>query len=201
MTSGIDRSNFFFSPQGFGGAPSWEQVQQVGAGIVGQTGEAIATLHETVGQAQNSLEATMRRAENLSGGMADVLQHAVATAVQNWLSAHRFWGWLIQHPLVSVLLILVLLTLLRGLLGAIAQFVEQAWVAVLRSPLELGKWLLGVGTKSFQLAITPGTAKREVDSKQQRLTEILNRLETLKQEQDALLQEVKTLLGSEKAQS
>jgi hypothetical protein len=55
-----------------------------------------------------------------------------------------------------------------------------------------------LGAKSFHLAIAE---KREDDAKQQRLTEIVNRLETLKQEQNELLQEVKTLLGSEQVKS
>ncbi len=112
------------------------------------------------------------------------------------MDGHPFWAWLVSHPFWSLGLVFVVLVLLRGLLGAIAHFVEQVWLAILRSPLVLSKWLLGLGTKSFHLAIAE---KREGDAKQQRLTEIVNRLEMLKQEQSELLQEVKTLLGSEQA--
>lgn len=114
------------------------------------------------------------------------------------MDGHPFWAWLVGHPFWSIGLVFVVLVLLRGLLGAIAHFVEQVWVAILRSPIALSKWLLGLGAKSFHLAIAE---KREDDAKQQRLTEIVNRLETLKQEQNELLQEVKTLLGSEQVKS
>jgi hypothetical protein len=135
----------------------------------------------------------------LTGGLTDAVQNAIATMIKNWMDGHPFWAWLVSHPFWSLGLVFVVLVLLRGLLGAIAHFVEQVWVAILRSPLELSKWLLGLGAKSFQsLAIAE---KREGDAKQQRLTEIVNRLEMLKQEQNELLQEVKTLLGSEQVKS
>lgn len=132
----------------------------------------------------------------MTGGLTDAVQNAIATMIKNWMDGHPFWAWLVSHPFWSLGLVFVVLVLLRGLLGAIAHFVEQVWVAILRSPLVLSKWLLGLGTKSFYLAIAE---KREGDAKQQRLTEIVNRLEMLKQEQNELLQEVKTLLGSEQA--
>jgi len=130
---------------------------------------------------------------------ADAMQNAFGRAMQQWMMEHPLWGWLIQHPLISVGLLLVLLVLLQGLLSALAQLIQRAGWALLRSPWQLSQWLLGFSAKSFQAALAP-SAKREAESKQQRLTEIVNRLEALKQEQDALLQEVKAIVASDSHQ-
>lgn len=130
----------------------------------------------------------------------DAMQNAFGGAMQQWMMEHRMWGWLIQHPLISVGLLLVLLVLLQGLLSALAQLIQRAGWALLRSPWKLSQWLLGFSAKSFQAALTSNT-KREAESKQQRLSEIVSRLETLKQEQDALLQEVKAIVAADAPKS
>jgi len=154
----------------------------------------------TVEQARISLQGTVQRAGSLSAGMTDAMQRAFGGAMQQWMAEHQFWAWLIQHPFWSVGLLLVMLVLLQGLLSAIAQLIQRAGLALLRSPWKLSQWLFGFSTKSFQAALTPGP-KREAESKQQRLTEIMNRLEVLKQEQDALLQEVKAIVASDSPKS
>ncbi|HEY9750812.1 MAG TPA: hypothetical protein V6C63_19180 [Allocoleopsis sp.] len=150
-----------------------------------------STLSHMAGQALTQVQQSVA---------TDAVQNAFGGAMQQWMAEHRMWGWLIQHPLTSVGLLLVLLVLLQGLLSAIAQLIQRAGWALLRSPWKLSQWLLGFSAKSFQAALAPG-AKREAESKQQRLTEIVNRLEALKQEQDALLQEVKAIVASDSPQS
>lgn len=150
-----------------------------------------STLSHKAGQALTQVQ---------QGAVADAMQNAFGGAMQQWMAEHRMWGWLIQHPLVSVGLLLVLLVLLQGLLSAIAQLIQRAGWALLRSPWKLSQWLLGFSAKSFQAALAPST-KREAESQQQRLCELMDRLEVLKQEQDALLQEVKAILASSSSRS
>nr|WP_290228089.1 hypothetical protein [Trichocoleus desertorum] len=129
--------------------------------------------------------------------MTDAMQKAFGRVMQQWMAEHQFWAWVLQHPFWSVGLLLVLLVLLQGLLSAIAQLIQQAGIALLRSPWKLSQWLVGFSAKSFQSALTVGDAKQGTDPKQQRLSEIVERLEALKQEQDVLLQEVKAIVASE----
>ncbi|MBW4487139.1 MAG: hypothetical protein KME12_05050 [Trichocoleus desertorum ATA4-8-CV12] len=129
--------------------------------------------------------------------VADAMQNALGGAMQQWMAEHQFWAWVLQHPFWSVGLLLVLLVLLQGLLSTIAQLIQQAGIGLLRSPWKLSQWLFGFSARSFQSALTAGDAKQGTDSKQQRLSEIVDRLEALKQEQDALLQEVKAIVASE----
>jgi hypothetical protein len=150
----------------------------------------------------DSISSTLSRkagqalAQGQHSAVTDAMQRAFGGAMQQWMAEHQFWAWLLQHPLISVGLLLVLLVLLQGVLSAIAQFIQRAGLALLRSPWQLSQWLFGFSAKSLQAALTPGT-KRDTESKQQRLSEIVDRLEMLKQEQDVLLQEVKAILASD----
>ncbi|MBD1861351.1 MULTISPECIES: hypothetical protein [Trichocoleus] len=176
-----------------------EQARVRAADAVSATAQqAQMSITYAVEQAKSSVEGTVQQTGSLSSGMADAMQNALGGAIQQWMAGHQFWAWLIQHPLISVGLLLVLLVLLQGLFSAIAQLIQRAGLALLRSPWQLSQWLFGFSTKSFQAALASGP-KQEAESKQQRLTEIVNRLEVLKREQDALLQEVKAIVASDSA--
>jgi urea transporter len=127
--------------------------------------------------------------------LAEGLQRAFESMLQSWFEEHPIPAWLAAHPWVTVGLILLLILLLRGLLGAIARLVEQIWLAILRSPFVLGGWFLKLGSSLFN---RPAFASPESNplTQQQRLATILDRLETLRQEQDDLLKEVRTILGN-----
>lgn len=115
--------------------------------------------------------------------------------VQDWLSRHPILLWLVIHPWWLLVAILVALFLLSGLLRAVAGLTEKLWLALLRLPILLGQWvwrgtlflLRRPFTKPVVLPVNPVNPP-------DRLTEVLDRLEVLRQEQDALLKEVKSLL-------
>lgn len=120
---------------------------------------------------------------------------AVGMSLQNWLNAHPLIHWVVDHPLWTVGFVVLAIFLFWGLLRAIARFIEQLWLVILRSPLLLFRWILGMGTRTYeQLAGAKDLPVPAQVKSQERLTEILTRLETLRQEQDALLQEVRSLL-------
>jgi hypothetical protein len=96
--------------------------------------------------------------------------------------------WIAVHPLYDLGLGLAVLFLLAGLLKAIARLTERLWLALLQSPLRLGKWLLSRLAQLFKLRLAPEPVP-------DRLPEILTRLEALRQEQDALLHEAHRLLA------
>ena len=141
------------------------------------------------------MEQLSNQATNTVGkGVSD----AIAGSFQSWLMTHPTIHWIVDHPLWSVGLIVLAIFLFWGLLRAIAQFMEQVWLLILRSPLLLLRWLLSLGTNAYQRLTGSKTLPAEIVSdNQQRLTDILTRLETLRQEQDELLREVKTLLTLE----
>ncbi|EKQ70641.1 hypothetical protein OsccyDRAFT_0942 [Leptolyngbyaceae cyanobacterium JSC-12] len=140
-------------------------------------------------------EMVQQLSSKVSNTMGKGVTNAVSMSLQNWLNAHPLIHWVVDHPLWTVGLVVVTIFLFWGLLRAIARFIEQLWLIILRSPLLLFRWVLGISTRTYQRLAEPKDllVPAPIDS-QARLTEILTRLEVLRQEQDQLLQEVKTLL-------
>jgi hypothetical protein len=126
----------------------------------------------------------------------DAPQRAIVAMVQTWLQNHPIMAWLVTHPLISTGILLSSLVLVRGLLGAIARLTERLWLTLLRAPMLFASWLFGAIVGLFRQPVV-AAVPIELPSPKQRLADILDRLEALKQEQDELLQEVRTLLSTE----
>ena len=125
------------------------------------------------------------------------VQGTLTQPIANWLQAHPLFAWVADHPLWALGLLVVVLLLLSGLLQAIARFTEQIWIWILRSPILLIQWLIAIGRRWLR---RKPAAVSIATSKQQRLTAVLQKLETMRQEQEELLQEVRALLTDESIQ-
>lgn len=124
------------------------------------------------------------------------LQHILFDRITEWLQAHPMVNWLVVHPKIGIVLVLVLLVLLWGLFGALTQLLQRAWIAVLNAPIRLVWWILlriGQSLRS-QWLVTIANDNLEGQSPQQRLDAIAQRLEHLRREQDELLNEMRSLL-------
>lgn len=138
--------------------------------------------------------------ERFNNQITVAIQTGMINAVDQWLADHQMLSWLVQHPIYTLVLVLLALLLGWGLLGAIARLSEQIWLTLLRLPLQLGRWVfelsINVLLKPLGLAYN-AHAKSKQSDRQQRLAEIWIRLEALRQEQDTLMQELQTLLDVE----
>lgn len=135
----------------------------------------------------DSLDRTLGSAERLGNVAVEASERAISTSVMNWLNDHPFLSWLFFHPLITVFVILVSLLLFSGLFRAIGSLSERFWVAIFLLPIKLSRGIFGtIARSSFQIT--------ETSDKQRRLAFILNRLEEIKREQDALLQEMAGIL-------
>jgi hypothetical protein len=114
--------------------------------------------------------------------------------IQSWLDAHPVVAWAIAHPLITLAIAVLIIFIFWGLLRAIARLFDELWLRILRSPLWLGQ-LVWNGGKSLtaRAMVKPNNTALH----QQRKTEILTRLETLRLEQNQLLQELETLFAPE----
>jgi hypothetical protein len=139
----------------------------------------------------------------LGNRLIDGAVDAIATPILNWLAAHPLWQWLFSHPFWLLGIVLLAILLLAGLLGAIGRLTENLWMALLRFPFWLTQWLF---KQSYRLFLRLLGRKDRADradralapvNQQERLADILNRLDAIQQEQDALLQEVRTILAKE----
>ncbi|HEY9663240.1 MAG TPA: hypothetical protein V6C65_32745, partial [Allocoleopsis sp.] len=107
--------------------------------------------------------------------------------------------WFVSNPFWLLIAMLAALFLLSGLLRAIAGLTEKLWLTLLKLPFIL---VQTVWRSSLFLLLRPfeksTVASLTASPAPDRLTEILNRLEALRQEQDELLQEVRLLLTDQK---
>jgi hypothetical protein len=161
---------------------------------------AKTTLTETADNARTSfngtIDETMQRTEQIGSVFGGGIQGAVIGSLQDWLATHPMLAWLITHPLYTLGIGLLLLVLLWGLIGAIANLVQQAWSALLHAPLKLIRWLWRGSINLLTAATLPKATTPESD-KNQRLADLLNQLEAIRLQQDQLLEEVKVILALE----
>jgi hypothetical protein len=131
------------------------------------------------------------------------IEHAITNYFTHWLLVHPYLAWLISHPLPGVGLGLLTIFALGGLLKAIGRGFEQVWLFLLRTPFKLLRpifkliWRLvlrifGHNNSSgsqVESQLKPTTTPEQIDR-------ILDRLQTLHQEQQSLVDELATLVGS-----
>lgn len=138
----------------------------------------------------------------MNGVIAHNVQDAVGESIQSWLAEHPVLAWIIAHPLWTIALLVLTLFLCWSLLGAIAQLFQQAWLALLQAPLKLAQFL---SRKLFPQGLWQSLPPRKesslinLDSQQdlhEQLPKILKRLDALRQEQEALIKEMQSILMS-----
>lgn len=170
-------------------------AQQQWNGVVERVSNGVSTL---TGQATHAIANTAAHTKSSASQLGTTFttgpRHAVETLIQQWMQEHPLLAWFLTHPLITLGVLLVALVVLRRLLGVTVQLTETLLLTILRSPWLLGRWLVSVATGFFNRPVTM-LVESQV-SQQQRLAALLERLEAIKQEQDALIQEVRALLNS-----
>jgi hypothetical protein len=123
---------------------------------------------------------------------------ALLAPIQDWLAQHPVFLWLATHPWWLLITILVILFLLSGLLRAVAGLTEKLWLGLLRLPILLVQWVWRGSLFLLRRPFAPKPLALQASvTPPDRLTEVLDRLEALRQEQDELLKEVKSLLATD----
>jgi hypothetical protein len=118
------------------------------------------------------------------------IDRAVSSYFSNWLGQHPYLIWSISHPLLSCGLLVLAIGSLWGLFGAIGRGIEQIWLFLLKTPFKL---LQPIFSKIWEISfgrLGNSTAVPE------RIDAIVDRLQSLSQEQERLLKELSTLRNS-----
>lgn len=126
--------------------------------------------------------------------ISQTLLEPVLKSVQAWMATHPVIAWVMSHPLWAIALFFVALLLSWGLLGAIARLIQQAWLLILQAPLKLFQWGFDSLFNTLSTRLLKAGESTILEQREQRLLETLNRLEVLQQEQEELMQEVRTIL-------
>jgi hypothetical protein len=132
--------------------------------------------------------------------ISETIDRSVGTAFNQWLVAHPYLAWIVAHPLASAGLLFLTIFSLWGLIKAIGRGIEQTWVFLLTTPFKLLQPIFGLLWRSIRRVFghTNTTVDRVEsqlvsDSPTERIATIVDRLQSLNQEQEMLLQELATL--------
>ncbi len=151
--------------------------------------DAARAVERSAEQVRQVLDATARQAEQLHDSVAGGVRDAIASSIADWMAHHPMVAWALHHPMGAGVCVLVVSSLVWGLLGAIGQLTRQAWLVLLKATFDIVA--MQVAWLGQHLRVKALPRDREADN---RLPEILTRLEALKLEQAALLEEMKSIL-------
>ncbi len=118
------------------------------------------------------------------------VQEAIDSSIKDWLQSHWPWGWIVINPGLSFLLLLLLIILFWGLLGALGRGVQQGWIWVLRSPLKL----LGI----MQMKSGGFWHKIRLSNREQAVESVIEQLVENQQQQAQLLAKLAALVAQRK---
>lgn len=182
------------------------------------THQAVDTVTTTTEQVKASLEDRIQQTEKLSGIASETIQNAIISIIRDWINAHPKVFWLVSHPILTLVILLVAILVLWGFLKALSNFFEKAWLSLWQAVMKLNRLLFGfiyqhcrrlsvlIINKVFSYKEVKSEALDDIDlsaessetESSERLLEILSRLEAINQEQKKLLQEVAAILNYDK---
>ncbi|MBW4614582.1 MAG: hypothetical protein KME21_15165 [Desmonostoc vinosum HA7617-LM4] len=192
---------------------------------VGETWQQTATqaTDRAIDRVTTTLENGWQTAEQIQNTTSTVVQGAVASSVNDWLTQHpglfrlvQILGWTTNHPIISLVILLVVLAVIWSIIKAIVRLIETASWSILQVPFKLILTFIKVSFVSLTKvgrftiqrltntkitdslpALIPATTSEIDRDKQQRLAEISSRLAAIQQEQNQLLQEAADLIDSQ----
>jgi hypothetical protein len=147
-------------------------------------------------EASSLIHQAMEQVSSVDNYLIDSIGNSVGSPITMWLTQHPRLAWLVNHPLMALLIGLVatilLVRLLLTIYRAIAVTIDRLWLAILRSPLFLLKFLFG-WEKPKTVSSNTTVTNYEVTNDSQQLQEIMNRLDQIQQQQQEIIQELALL--------
>ena len=192
-------------------------AQQVGESL---KATATTTTDRAINTVTTSLEQSWQTADKFKSTTSGAVKDAIASSASDWLTQHPIFfrlvqilGWATNHPIISVVILLFALALVWSIIKAIVRLIETASWSILKVPIKLLQAFIKVSFLSLvkvgSFGVQRITGAKTTDNlpallpenfqpnKQQRLTEITSRLETIQKEQNELLQEAADLIAAD----
>ncbi len=133
---------------------------------------------------------------------SESIERAVGNYFTQWFAAHPYIAWLSSHPLASLGLCWLVIFSAWGLIKAIGRGIEQIWLFLLTTPFKLLQPIFRQIWRSIPRIFGHNNTRSDrLDSQltltapAERVTEIVDRLHALTQEQQQLLHELANLTG------
>ena len=170
-----------------------DTITEVASSTLGNVTEKCGQLLNSITNAtttlKDSLQTAIQKIDSLNQTLSDSIQASINSSLNGWIDQHPQLVWLVNHPLQSFGIFLLGLFLFSGLLGAISRITERFWLFILTYPFKIFSNIWILVSKSLQ----KDGDKQKTES-QKRVTEILSRLESIRQEQTLLSQELESIL-------
>lgn len=145
--------------------------------------------------ADSSIGSIFEKINVLNQTLAEGIKASINSPLNNWINHHPQLIWIVNHPLQSFGISMLLLVFLSGLLGAIADITKKFWLLILTYPFKL---IANFGFARSRANQTNQQGNQDLGvgttNKQKRTAVILSRLEANRQEQILLLKELESLL-------
>lgn len=125
------------------------------------------------------------------------INDTISSNINNWLGQHPMWAWLYHHAFISLILgliaIILTIRLFLTIYRAIANIIDRMWLWILQSPFKLAKFLFGWEAKPKNIVPPANITNYEITNNPEQLSEILNRLADIQQQQQEILQDIALL--------
>lgn len=126
------------------------------------------------------------------------VQTVLARWFQSLADSYPALSWMVSHPILAVISLLVVLAIVQILLGWISSGIKHLLFSIVKSPYSLVRWLLGKTTAPLS---PPKRNKLSKHKTSEQVSILLKRLDHHHQEQEKLIIELKTLLTHKDAES
>ncbi|MGF1536306.1 MAG: hypothetical protein ACFB4J_07465 [Elainellaceae cyanobacterium] len=123
-----------------------QDLTAVSDGVSSTVADAVAATTE---RAMQSLDYTVTQAEGVTSSIAQELWRTIEADFEGWLQGHPLLLWLLMHPLITLGLSFTVVVLVWGLVQAMAQLAQRAWIVLLNVPLYLARLAL-MGLNRFR---------------------------------------------------
>ncbi|MEM6612090.1 MAG: hypothetical protein AAF652_07520 [Cyanobacteria bacterium P01_C01_bin.72] len=137
------------------------------------------------------------KASSVDDYIIDSLGNSIKSRTTVWLAHHPFIAWLLNHPLIALIgttiAIILIVRLLLTVYQAIARAIDRMWLAILRSPFTLIKFIFGWEAKPKAKVANLTVTNYEVTNDTLQLQEIMTRLDLIQQQQQEIIQKLAQL--------
>jgi hypothetical protein len=178
--------------------------------------QAVDTITTNTEQAKAYAADSLKKASDVSDMASASLQKVITSLIGDWINTHPKFFWLVSHPFLSLGLLFLAILIILGLLKALSQFFEKAWLIIFQAPVKLIQVIVSIISRPISgllnrkkfvdqqkflnepMALTMLNFQSTNLAQKERLTQIFSRLEAINQEQNKLMKEVVAILNSDK---
>ncbi len=166
-----------------------QKFQQSSESLRGAKAQLSGQVSQRSEQARQGAEGVSDKLGHFLGDKLHQVQGWMSQPVQHWLDEHQVIAWVVAHPILGAIALLLLAILSLNFLKAVLN--PRNWLKVLSLPLRLAQTGLGLSDEPmyFEQTLKPG------DVRQGEVKAILGRLEALNKEQEILHGQLKEILG------